>query len=151
MSIHVVRPGEGERADVGPIGIRILEDGSHTEHRLGLVEAMLPPGPASPPQHVHHEHDEIFIVTAGKMRFTSGDEDVDVEAGTVVVVPIGVPHTFSNPFDQTAVFVGTLTPDLYVQYFRDISKLPRNDQGLLNPADVARTMSHYATDVVRPA
>ena len=151
VSIHVVRPGEGERANVGPIGIRIVEDGSHTEHRLGLVEATLPPGPASPPQHVHHEHDEIFIVTAGKVRFTSGDEDVDVEAGTVVVVPIGVPHTFSNPFDQTAVFVGTLTPDLYVQYFRDISKLARNDQGLLNPAEVARTMSHYATNVVRPA
>jgi mannose-6-phosphate isomerase-like protein (cupin superfamily) len=150
MGIHVLRPGDGERAGVGPIRYRILEDGSHTGHRLGLLEATLPPGPASPPQHVHHEHDEVFIVTAGKVRFTTGDEHVDAEAGTVVVVPIDVPHTFSNPFEQTAVFIATLTPDQYVQYFRDISQLPLNEQGLLNPADVARAMSHYATEVVRP-
>jgi len=149
MSIHVVRPGQGEQVNFGPVGMRILEDGSHTGQRLGLLEATLPPGPVSPPQHVHHEHDEVFIVTGGAVRFTSGDESVDAAAGTVVVVPIGVPHTFSNPFEQTATFIGTLTPDLYVQYFRDLSKLPVNDQGQLNPADIARTMSHYATEVVR--
>jgi mannose-6-phosphate isomerase-like protein (cupin superfamily) len=151
MSIRVVRPGEGEQTSAGPIGMRILEDGSHTGHRLALMEATLPPGPSGPPQHVHHEHDEVFIVTAGTVRFTSGDEHFDAEAGTVVVVPIGVPHTFSNPFEQTAAFIGTLTPDLYVQYFRDLSKLPLNDQGQLNPTDVARTMSRYATDVVHRA
>ncbi len=150
MSIHVVRPGEGERISLGPIGLRVLEDGSHTGHRLGLLEATLPPAAASPPQHVHHEHDEVFIVTAGRVRFTSGNRHVDADAGTVVVVPIGVPHTFSNPSNQAANFVATLTPDLYVQYFRDVSKLPLNDQGQLNPADVARTMSQYATDVVHP-
>jgi mannose-6-phosphate isomerase-like protein (cupin superfamily) len=150
MTIHVVRPGEGERVGAGAIGMRILEDGSHTQHRLGLLAATLPPGPASPPQHVHHQHEEVFIVTAGTVRFTSGDEVVDAEAGTVVVVPIDVPHTFSNPFQQTAAFIGTFTPDLYVQYFRDLSTLPVNEQGLLDPADVQRTMSHYATDVVRP-
>lgn len=151
MNIHVVRPGDGEKAGAGPISYRILEDGSHTGHRLGLLEAALPPGPASPPQHVHHEHDEVFIVTSGKVRFTSGDEHVDAEAGTVVVVPIGVPHTFSNPFERAALFIATLTPDLFVQYFRDLTKLPLNDQGLLNPSDVALAMSHYATNVVHPA
>ena len=148
--IHVVRPGDGERAAAGQIGYRILEDGSHTEHRLGLLEETLPPGPASPPQHVHHQHDEVFIVTSGKVRFTSGEDHVDAEAGTVVVVPTEVPHTFSNPFEQTAMFIATLTPDQYVQYFRDISKLPLDAHGLLNPDDVAHAMSHYATDVVRP-
>ncbi len=63
-------------------------------------------------------------MTAGKVRFTSGDDSVDVEAGTVVVVPISVPHTFSNPFQENAVFVGAMTPDLYVQYFRDVGRLP---------------------------
>lgn len=95
MGIRVIRPGEGEQAISGPIGARIVEDGSHTQHRLGLVEATLPPGSAQPPQHVHREHEEVFIVTAGKVRFTSGDDSVDVETGAVVVVPIGVP----NPTD----------------------------------------------------
>jgi hypothetical protein len=58
------------------------------------------------------------------------------------------PHTFSNPFEP-AKFVGTLTPDLYVEYFRDLSKLPVDDNGLLNPADIGRAMARYATEVVR--
>jgi mannose-6-phosphate isomerase-like protein (cupin superfamily) len=150
MSIRVIRPGEGERAGAGPIRIRIIEDGSHTEHRLGLIEATIPPGPAAPPQHVHREHDEVFIVTAGRLRFTSGSDSVDAEAGAVVVVPPGTPHTFSNPFDAPATFLGTMTPDLYIQYFRDLGTLPVNAQGLLDPADIGRTMARYATDVVRP-
>ena len=146
----MIRRGEGEQVLSGPIVARIVEDGSHTGHRLGLVEATLPPGPAQPPQHIHHEHDEVFIVTTGKVRFTSGTDAVDVEAGTVVVVPIGVPHTFSNPFEEPAVFIGTMTPDLYIQYFRDLGQLPVDQQGLPNPADIARTMARYATDVVHP-
>jgi mannose-6-phosphate isomerase-like protein (cupin superfamily) len=150
MSIHVIRPGEGEIAGAGPIRVRIVEDGSHTDHRFGLIEATVPPGPAQPPQHVHREHDEVFIVTAGRLRFTSGAELVDVEAGSVVVVPPGTPHTFSNPFEAPAVFLCALTPDHYVQYFRDLGALPVNAQGMLDPADIGRAMSRYATDVVRP-
>jgi len=150
LSIRVIRPGEGETSSAGPIGIRIIEDGSHTGHRLGLVEATIPPGPAQPPQHIHSEHDEVFIVTAGKLRFTSGDTSVDVEAGSVVVVPPGVPHTFANPFGAPAVFLGTMTPDLYIQYFRDLAALPTGPGGLLNPADIGRVMSRYATEVVSP-
>jgi mannose-6-phosphate isomerase-like protein (cupin superfamily) len=150
MGIQVVRPNDGEHADIGPIGLRIIEDGSHTNHRLGLVESNLPPGPAQPPQHIHREHEETFIVTRGKVRFVSGTDSVDAEVGTVIVVPIGVPHTFSNPFDAPAAFIGLMTPDLYIQYFRDLGQLPLNSDGMLQPADVARTMARYATEVVLP-
>jgi mannose-6-phosphate isomerase-like protein (cupin superfamily) len=149
MSIVVVGPNDGEPSGGGPIQIRILEDGSHTEHRLGLVEAAVPPSPTGPPQHVHRDHDETFIVTEGKLRFASGTDHVDVEAGSCVTVPAGTPHTFSNPFAEAAKFICTLTPDLYVGYFRDLGKLPVNEQGMLNPADIVRTMARYATEVVR--
>ena len=136
--------------NAGPIGIRVIEDGSQTGHRLGLIEATIPPGPAQPPQHVHSEHDEVFIVTAGKLRFTSGDTSIDAGAGAVVVVPTGEPHTFSNPFETTAVFLGTMTPDLYIQYFRDIGQLPAGPHGMPDPAATARTMANYATEVIPP-
>jgi mannose-6-phosphate isomerase-like protein (cupin superfamily) len=151
MGIIVVGPGDGEQAGGGSIRCRIIEDGSHTEHRLGLIEATVPPGPASPPQHIHRQHDEIFIVTKGRLRFTSGDQSVDVEAGSCVTVPPGTPHTFSNPFDEPATFIGTMTPDLYVEYFRDLGRLPLDERGMLNPADVGRAMANYATEVVPPA
>jgi len=149
MSIFVVGPNDGEQSGGGPIRCRIIEDGSHTEHRLGLIEVMVPPGPAGPPQHLHHGHDEAFIVTKGKLMFTSGADSTEVEAGSCVTAPAGTPHTFSNPFGETATFICTLTPDLYVEYFRDLSKLPVNDQGLLDPADIGRTMARYATEVIR--
>jgi mannose-6-phosphate isomerase-like protein (cupin superfamily) len=148
VTIHVVGPNDGEQSGGGPIRIRIIEDGSHTEHRLALYEATVPPGPAAPPQHGPREHDEIFIVTRGKLRFTSGDDSVDVEAGSCVTVPPGTPHTFSNPFGEPAKFIGTLTPDLYVEYFRDLGKLPLDENGQLNPTDIGRTMAKYATEVI---
>lgn len=149
MSIIVIRPEDGELSGGGPIRIRILEDGSHTAHRLGLIEAVVPPSPAGPPQHVHREHDETFIVTEGRLRFTSATDSFDVTAGSSVTVPAGTPHTFSNPFDDAGKFICVLTPDLYVEYFRDLGKLAVDEHGMLDPADVARTMAHYATDVVR--
>ena len=30
----------------GPIKVRVIEDGSHTGHRLGLIECTVPAGPA---------------------------------------------------------------------------------------------------------
>jgi mannose-6-phosphate isomerase-like protein (cupin superfamily) len=148
MAMHVVNATGGEQSGGGPIRCRILEDGSNTEHRLGIIEATVPPGPAAPPQHLHREHDEVFIVTRGQLRFTSGAESVEVDAGSCVTVPAGTPHTFSNPFSEEAAFVCTLTPDLYVEYFRDLSKLPLNEQGLPDLADIGRTMAKYATEVV---
>src|SRR5205823_3328320 len=147
--INVVRPDDGEMAGGGPISCRIIEDGSRTRHRMAVIEAQVPPGPGSPPQHVHREHDEIFIVTKGKLRFTSDTESFEAEAGTTVTVPAGTPHTFSNPFDEPAAFICPMSPDIYVEYFRDLGKLPVDGNGLLSPADIGRTMAAYATEVVR--
>ena len=49
MSILVVRPNDGEQSGGGPIRCRIIEDGTHTQHRLGIIEAMVPPSPVGPP------------------------------------------------------------------------------------------------------
>lgn len=149
MSIRVVGPDGGEPSGGGPIRCRIIEDGSRTQHRLGLVESIVPPSPGGPPQHLHRTHDETFIVTAGRLSFTSGTDTFNVDTGSCVVVPAGTPHTFTNPFDEPATFICTLTPDLYVEYFRDLSKLPVNEHGQLDPADIGRTMAAYDTEVIR--
>ena len=67
----------------------------------------------------------------------------------MVTAPIGVPHTFANPGDIPAVFVGTLTPDLYVGYFRELRGLAWGPSGP-DPAEIAKVMARYATEVVRP-
>lgn len=146
MTVDVVTPTDGEIIELGPIRLRIIEDGSRTDHRVAFVEATLAPGSMGPPQHIHREHDEIFHVVSGTIRFTCGDRVVDAGPGTTVTAPIGAPHTFANPGDVPAVFVGSLTPDLYVGYFRELRALAWGPNGP-DPKAVGDVMSRYATEL----
>jgi quercetin dioxygenase-like cupin family protein len=73
-------------ADHGGLGICFL-----------LVEAEPGKGPA-----LHrHPYPEILIVQAGRARAQVGDEEVDVAAGDILIVPADAPHRFVNVGDQT--------------------------------------------------
>jgi len=124
--------------------MRILEDGSTTQHRLGLGEITIAPHTDGPQQHRHAQHDEGFYVISGTARFTVGDNSYDAGPGTLVMVPTGAPHTFANPGEETTVLLNTFTPDLYVQYFRDLQDMVDSGQSLTSDA-VAGVMARYAT------
>jgi mannose-6-phosphate isomerase-like protein (cupin superfamily) len=142
--VSIVPPDAGEVIELGPARIRILEDGSTTDHRLGVGEITLAPHSAGPPQHRHSRHDEGFYVVSGTARFTVGHTDYDAPPGTLVMVPPGVPHTFANPGDQPVVMVNTFTPDLYVQYFRDLRDTLASGEEL-TARTTAEVMGRYAT------
>ena len=142
--VSVVGPTDGEVISLGPIQMRILEDGRTTDHRLGIGEITLPPHTEGPLQHRHAQHDEGFYVVAGVARFTVGSTVYDAPAGALVMVPPGVPHTFANPGDQVVVILNTFTPDLYVQYFRDLREIIASGLPLTAEAS-AQVMSRYAT------
>ena len=145
--VSIVGPQDGEIALSGPTQLRILEDGSATSHRLGIAEITIAPHTDGPPQHRHAQHDEGFYVLAGTVRFTVGDQSHDVPARTLVMVPPGAPHTFANPGDVPAVMLNTFTPDLYVQYFRDLRDLVASGQPM-SPAAITGVMARYATTPV---
>jgi len=135
----------------GPIRIRILEDGTHTGHRVGITENVLAPAITGPPQHVHREHDETFFVVSGVVGFRSGSEALVAEAGSLVTVPIGDPHTFFNADpDAPATLLCSVTPERYLGYFRDLADLRPGPDGVLVPADVLEVMARYATEPYRP-
>jgi len=142
--VSVVGPDAGEVIELGPARMRIMEDGATTAHRLGIGEITLQPHSEGPPQHRHAEHDEGFYVVSGTARFTVGRTDYEAPAGTLVMVPPGAPHTFANPGDEPVVMINTFTPDLYVQYFRDLRAKIEEGEELTGQA-VLDVMSHYAT------
>ncbi|MEU4503727.1 cupin domain-containing protein [Streptomyces sp. NPDC024089] len=144
-AVSVVGPGDGETIVLGTTRMRVLEDGSHTGHRLAIAESVLAPRTQGPPQHRHAQHDEGFYVLSGTVRFTVGDEDYDATAGTLVMVPPGTPHTFANLTDQPAVMLSTFTPDMYVQYFRDLQEVLDDGRQLTRQANID-AMSRYATE-----
>ncbi|MFF4457193.1 cupin domain-containing protein [Streptomyces goshikiensis] len=103
-------------------------------HEVAL-ESVLTPHTRGPPQRRHARHDEGFYVLSGTIRFTVGDEDHD--AG---------PGTFANPTGRPAVMLGTFTPDLYVQYFRDLRDVLDEGRRPLTPQANVDAMSRYATE-----
>jgi quercetin dioxygenase-like cupin family protein len=133
----------GEVVLGGPIEVRMVEDGRGTAHRLAIAVLTVPPHTAGPPPHWHQKHDETFYVVAGTARFTVGGAEREAPAGTFVSVPIGAEHTFANPGDEPAVILNTFTPDFYVDYFRDLSKLAAS--GEMTPEAILEVMGHYAT------
>ena len=141
----VTGPADGEDVDLGPARIRILEDGSHTGHRIGIAEIIIPPHTPGPPQHRHALHDEGFYIVSGSGLFTVGTTEHEATAGTLVMVPTGAPHTFANPGDVPLVMVNTFTPDLYVQYFRDLRTMLEAD-GASTPEATIEVMARYATE-----
>ena len=142
--VSVVGPRDGEIVLSGPVQMRILEDGSTTGHRLGIGEITISPHAAGPPQHRHAQHDEGFYVVSGSIRFTVGDNVHDAGPGTLVMIPPGAPHTFANPGEEPAVLLNTFTPDLYVQYFRDLRDMIASGQPM-TAGTITGVMARYAT------
>ncbi|MEM7506910.1 MAG: cupin domain-containing protein [Pseudomonadota bacterium] len=43
-----------------------------------------------------HPYDEMFIVRAGRARFTVGDRKIDAEAGDILMAPAEMAHKFES-------------------------------------------------------
>src|SRR5215472_16507132 len=127
ISVIVLKSGEGRTIPLGPIQMVVQEDGTHTRGTLGIAEFAVPPHAPTPPPHIHHAHEEGFYVLDGELEFLTGTETVRAGQGTLVMVPIGAVHTFSNPTDKPARFLNTFTPPLYIGYFEEQSKLIQAD------------------------
>jgi mannose-6-phosphate isomerase-like protein (cupin superfamily) len=145
--VSVIPADGGEAIQLGPVQMRILEDGRTTGHRLGVGEITIAAHADGPPQHRHARHDEGFYVVSGTARFTVGDTTYDAPAGTFVMIPPGAPHTFANPGEEPVVLLNTFTPDLYVRYFRDLGQMIADGQPL-TPESTEQAMSRYATETL---
>jgi quercetin dioxygenase-like cupin family protein len=58
------------------------------------------------PEHAH-ENEQITYILEGKLRFTLGDETIDVGAGEVLTIPPNVPHAAEALEDTLDVDVFT--------------------------------------------
>lgn len=57
------------------------------------------------PLHRHRRDDEAWYVLDGVLRFRLDDREVEARAGSAVVAPRGVAHTFWNPGLQPARYL----------------------------------------------
>jgi mannose-6-phosphate isomerase-like protein (cupin superfamily) len=71
------------------------------DHGVGISVILVEAGPGRGPSLHRHDYPEVFVVLEGQASFRGGDEQVEVPAGHMVVVPAGEPHGFKNSGDGT--------------------------------------------------
>jgi mannose-6-phosphate isomerase-like protein (cupin superfamily) len=143
----VLQPGEGRSISIGPVRLNVLEDGTSTRGTMAVAEFTFPPHAPSPFPHVHHAHEEGFYVLEGELEFKVDGATIHAGVGSFVMVPIGVPHTFSNPGNTPARFLNTFTPPQYIHYFEEMSE-QISKSGPHTPEQGRAIMAHYNTDVL---
>src|SRR3954451_10849157 len=58
-----------------------------------------------------HDEDEIYVVMAGRSRFTAGDETRDCSPGDVIFVSAHVPHRFHDIVEELCIIVVFAPPE----------------------------------------
>ncbi len=104
---------------VGQLQIRYLLDGTANQG-LGVFELTVPPGAQVPPPHSHTHNEEFFYVLEGSLRYSVDDVSRELAPGDWMSTPRGSVHGFRNDGDFTAKALVMLTPDIGMQYFRDV-------------------------------
>jgi oxalate decarboxylase/phosphoglucose isomerase-like protein (cupin superfamily) len=61
------------------------------------------------------------------------------------MIPPGAPHTFANAGDEPVILLNTFTPDLYVQYFRDLRDMIASGAPA-TAGQITTVMARYATE-----
>jgi len=141
----VIRPpGTGDHYP-GPATHTIKLAARQTGGQLTVEEFTCPPGFTGPPAHIHHAHDETFVVLTGRMLFTVDGNPHNAAPGTVIYAPRETVHSFANPHDQATTVLGIYTPAGYENYFADLATA-MNDSAL-TPETLAAILQRYATDI----
>jgi mannose-6-phosphate isomerase-like protein (cupin superfamily) len=91
----VIRPGEGVRTG----NVEFLGLSEHSP-RMNVSVITMAPEANGPESHVHAEEDDAFYVLDGELTFLLDEGEVAAPAGTFVLVPPGVKHTFRNTLDR---------------------------------------------------
>ena len=148
MDAVVLLPGQGERIEAGPITTTVKATAETTGGAFSLSEGTVPAGTSGPPPHAHRETTDTFYVLAGTLRVTVGDRVVDVPAGSYILVPPGVVHTFANTSDGPVRLLNLNAPGGWEHYLRDLAAATRAG-AFPGPAEFAQLVAKY--DFVVPA
>jgi mannose-6-phosphate isomerase-like protein (cupin superfamily) len=91
----VIPPGEGVRTG----NVEFLGLSEHSP-RLNVSVITMAPNADGPEMHAHADEDDAFYILDGELTFLLDDGEVPAPAGTFVLVPPGVSHTFRNAINQ---------------------------------------------------
>jgi mannose-6-phosphate isomerase-like protein (cupin superfamily) len=148
-SAHAVIPPGGGDVLGFPEGVRdrFLVEAAATSGTVALVEHLLAPRTLAAPIHLHEREDEFSYVLEGRIGALLGEDEVEVEAGGVLIKPRGQWHTFWNPDDRPARVLEIIVPAGIEQLFRLLDGL----EGWPEPEELAHLAARFGARLDLPA
>ena len=148
----VISRDEGERVSLGGADVILKIEAETTGGAFSICETTAEPGRLIPP-HLHETEDEYSYVIEGRIGVLIGEDEHFAEAGSWVVKPRGIPHTYWNPGPDRARLIEIIAPAGFEGFFRDLSSLLAAD----GPPDIAaitetadRYHHHFRPELEQP-
>jgi mannose-6-phosphate isomerase-like protein (cupin superfamily) len=120
---------EGERVDLGGLGIVWKIEGAAAEGRFSVVHHPLAPRALAAPLHRHTREDEYSYVLTGTLGALLGDDVVTAEPGTWVFKPRNQWHTFWNAGDTPCEIIEIISPAGFENFFHELAEVYAGDGG----------------------
>ena len=141
--VRVVPPGGGEPVDLGPIRMQIVEDGSTTDHRLGVALIRVPAHTSGPAAAGTSDMTKAFYVVSGTATFATADATHTAPAGTLSSC-CPAPSTPSENVPTRSACSSTRSHRILdAQYFRDLAQAAAS--GFLTGERILDVMRSYST------
>jgi quercetin dioxygenase-like cupin family protein len=118
----VLEPGEGEELTVGQSPYFLKATADDTAGAFSFMEINLKSG-GEPPPHIHHKEVELFYLLDGEMTFITGGQTIPAQSGSLVQLPIAMPHFYSVLGDGTAKALLISIPGGLEDLFRTLDRL----------------------------
>jgi quercetin dioxygenase-like cupin family protein len=96
----------------------ILASAEQTGGSVGVVRQNIAPN-GGPPAHTHGDEDEFLYIESGTFKVRLGDRVLEAPAHSLVFVPRGTAHAFTNTGTETGVVLVGVTPGGFEKMFQE--------------------------------
>ncbi len=119
-------PAEGRLYKLGAHNkteVLFKADGEEVNNQYAITEWWIDEGGPGPDAHVHETNDELMYVLQGPVTVLIDDNWKELDTGSLVVIPSGTTHTFSNKSEQRVGILNILLNGSYEAMMPQIVQL----------------------------
>lgn len=106
--------------------VKVRISGENNSDGISVLEHQAYHGD-SPPLHIHHTEDEIFVVLKGEFRFVIGSNEHRLKAGETILAPKGIPHAYRVESQEGGQWLTITTGGDFENFVKAISRPAEND------------------------
>ena len=120
---RVIAPEEGRSVSLGALGVVYKIAGGDTGGSFSVVEHPMEPGTLGALPHTHTFEDEYSFVLEGEVGVLIDEEEYKATAGSYILKPRGIVHTFWNPGPSPARILEIISPAGFEGYFEEMAEV----------------------------